>query len=78
MQGDGTRCKITAQRRRWEMLLGESGMPQWTRSQSCLNTSLPFEHVRFPLPGEMATHSSILDWKILWTEEPDGLQSMGS
>ena len=27
---------------------------------------------------EMATHSSILAWKIPWTEEPDGLQSMGS
>ena len=26
----------------------------------------------------MATHSSILVWKIPWTEEPDGLQSMGS
>ena len=26
----------------------------------------------------MATHSSILAWKILWTEEPGGLQSMGS
>ena len=26
---------------------------------------------------EMATHSSILAWKILWTEEPGGLQSMG-
>jgi len=25
----------------------------------------------------MATHSSILAWKIPWTEEPDGLQSMG-
>ena len=31
-----------------------------------------------PLEKEMATHSSILAWKILWTEEPDGLQSMGS
>ena len=31
-----------------------------------------------PLEKEMATHSSILDWKILWTEEPGGLQSMGS
>ena len=30
-----------------------------------------------PLEKEMATHSSILAWKILWTEEPDGLQSMG-
>ena len=25
----------------------------------------------------MATHSNILAWKIPWTEEPDGLQSMG-
>ena len=29
-----------------------------------------------PLEKEMATHSSILAWKILWTEEPDGLQSV--
>ena len=27
---------------------------------------------------EMATHSSILAWEIPWTEEPGGLQSMGS
>ena len=26
----------------------------------------------------MATHSSILAWEMPWTEEPDGLQSMGS
>ena len=33
------------------------------------------------IPGsekEMATHSSILVWRIPWTEEPGGLQSMGS
>ena len=30
-----------------------------------------------PLEEEMATHSSILTWEILWTEEPGGLQSMG-
>ena len=29
------------------------------------------------LEKEMATHSSILVWKILWTEEAGGLQSMG-
>ena len=29
-----------------------------------------------PLEKEMATHSSILVWKITWTEEPGGLQSM--
>ena len=31
-----------------------------------------------PLEGEMATHSSILAWRIPWTEEPDRLQSMWS
>ena len=30
-----------------------------------------------PLEKEMATHSSILTWRIPWTEEPGGLQSMG-
>ena len=31
-----------------------------------------------PLGKEMATHSSILAWRIPWIEEPSGLQSMGS
>ena len=31
-----------------------------------------------PLEKEMTTHSSILACKILWSEEPGGLQSMGS
>ena len=31
-----------------------------------------------PLEKEMATHSSILAWKIPWTEEPGGPKSMGS
>ena len=31
-----------------------------------------------PLDKEMATHSSILAWKISWTEEPSRLQFMGS
>ena len=30
-----------------------------------------------PLEKEMATHSTILAWRIPWTEKPDGLQSMG-
>ena len=46
--------------------------------------NLPVMHetwVRFlgqeaPLEKEMATHSSILAWKIPWTDEPGGLQSM--
>ena len=31
-----------------------------------------------PLEKEMATHSSILAWRIPWTEDPGRLQSMGS
>ena len=40
----------------------------WVRSLGWENT----------LEMEMATHSSILAWEISWTEEPGGLQSMGS
>ena len=32
----------------------------------------------YPLEKEMVTHSSILAWRIPWTEEPSGLQSTGS
>ena len=35
-------------------------------------------HQEDPLVEEMATYSSILVWKIPWTEEPGGLQSKGS
>ena len=31
-----------------------------------------------PLEEETSTHSSILAWRVPWTEEPGGLQSMGS
>ena len=31
-----------------------------------------------PLEEEMTTHSRILAWKIIWTKEPGGLQSMES
>ena len=31
-----------------------------------------------PLEKRMETHSSILAWRIPWTEDPNGLQSMGS
>ena len=37
--------------------------------------SLGWEH---PLEGEMATHSSILAWRIAWTEDLGGLLSTGS
>ena len=33
---------------------------------------------KIPLEKEMATHSSILAWRIPWIEEPGGLQPLGS
>ena len=41
-------------------------------------TQVPFLGMEDPLEKEMATHSSILAWRIPWTEEPGRLQSMGS
>ena len=56
-------------------------MVQWQRihltvqqTQETWAGSLGWED---PLEEEMATHSSILAWRIPWTEEPGGLQSMG-
>ena len=40
-------------------------------------TRVRFLDLEDPLEKEMATHSVILAWKIPWTEESDGLQSMG-
>ena len=39
---------------------------------------LNFDHLFLTLEKAMAPHSSTLAWKIPWTEEPGGLQSMGS
>ena len=41
-------------------------------------TQVQFLHGEDPLEKEMATHTSILAWRIPWTEEPGRLQSMGS
>ena len=41
-------------------------------------TGVPSLGQEDPLKEEMTTHSSILAWEILWTEEPGGLPSMGS
>ena len=57
-------------------------MAQWVKNppakqetQQMLVQSLGQEDL---LEEEMATHCSILAWRIPWTEEPGGLQSMGS
>ena len=56
-----------------------SPVAQWER------ISLPVQETRVrslgqeaPLEKEMATHPSVLAWRIPWTEEPGGLQSTGS
>ena len=41
-------------------------------------TQVQFLGQEDPMEKEMATHSSILAWRISWTEEPGRLQSMGS
>ena len=40
-------------------------------------TGVRFLGGKDPLEKEMATHSSILAWRIPWTEDPSGLQLMG-
>ena len=42
------------------------------------DTTVRFLGWENPLEKGMATHSSILAWRIPWTEEPGGLQSIGS
>ena len=58
---------------------GSLGLPRWYR------ILLPMQETQVrsmgqedPMATEMATHSSILAWRIAWTEELGGLPSMGS
>ena len=48
------------------------------RPPAMRETQVRFLGQEDPLEKEMATHSSILAWKIPWTEESDRLQSTGS
>ena len=41
------------------------------------DTQVPSQGWEDPLEKGMATHSSILAWRIPWTEEPGGVQTMG-
>ena len=50
-------------------------MPAEQKTQETQIPSLDWED---PLEEGMATHFSILAWRVLWTEEPGGLQSIGS
>ena len=46
--------------------------------QETLETRVQFLSPEDPLEEGMATHSSVPAWRIPWTEEPGGLQSLGS
>ena len=63
---------------RWKSFPGSSAVknpPAVQDTQETRVLSLGWED---PLEKEMATHCSIVAWEIPWTEEPGGLQSMGS
>ena len=54
-------------------------MPQAVKNLPALpETQVSSQGWDDPLEKGMATHSSILAWRIPWIEEPGGLQSMGS
>ena len=69
-----------------QLCFGVRHLVQWASLVAQMVKNLPAireTSVRFldwedPLEKEMATHSSILAWRIPWTEEPGGLQSIGS
>ena len=56
-------------------------MAQWVKNppvvQKIQETQVHSLGLKEPLGKGMATHSSILSWRISWTEEPGGLQSIG-
>ena len=73
----------------WEVSIGTANRQTSLQRASLLTQmlkNLPAgQKTWFPSPGQedplekgMATHSNILAWRIPWTEEPGGLQSMGS
>ena len=54
-------------------------MDQWIKNPPAMQeTQVQSLCGEGPLEKEMATHSSVLAWEIPWTEEPGGLQFMGS
>ena len=53
-----------------------SQAPQWSRV--CLLMQVQSLGPEYPLEKEMAAHASMLAWEIPWTQEPGGLQSLGS
>ena len=51
--------------------------PEMQEWQEMLETQVRSLRWEAPMEVEMATHSGILAWRILWTEEPGGIWSLG-
>ena len=51
---------------------------QWVKNLPAVQETQVRSLSLIDLPEEMAMHSSILTWRISWTEEPDGLQCIDS
>ena len=62
-----------------KLVIGASWWLRWLKNLPAMReTQVQSLGQEDPLEKEMATHSSILAWRTPWTEEPGGLQSMGS
>ena len=60
------------------LVVGASLVAQWVKNLPTMQeTWVQFLGQEDPLEKELATHSSILAWRIPWTEEPGRPQSMG-
>ena len=64
---------FTHWRRKWQPIPVHGVAKSWTQL-----SDFSFTFHFHALEEEMATHSSVLAWRIPWTEEPGGLPSMGS
>ena len=72
-----SKCSVFKYKRFGASLMAQpvKNLPAMKETQE---TRVQFLSQKNPLEEEMATHSSILAWRIPWTEEPGGLQSIGS
>ena len=64
--------------KRKEVLIHATTWMEWMALEDIMLSKISQSQKSKYMGKEMATHSSILAWKSPWTEEPGGLQSMGS
>ena len=73
------RLKCMQEAGAYRKLVNSPLVAQWVKNPSAMQeTQVQWVGWEDLLEKVMATHSSILAWRIPWTEEPGGLQSMGS